>query len=133
MPTKPRRQLYLDPDLDERLDVLATRSGTSKSAILATALRAYLDRRGAKELDDLLGTRLNRLGRGQDVIMESLALFIRYYLTITAPVPDADKAALAIGQDRFQAFINQVARRMASGRGFAQDLATQTAHQEAAE
>jgi len=133
MPIKPRLQLYVDPDLIKRLDTTADRTGASKSAILAAALRAYLDRRGAKELDDLLGVRLNRLGRDQEVILESLALFIRYYLTVTAPIPDADKATLAVGQDRFQSFINQVARRLAGGTGFTHELTAARVAKEAAE
>lgn len=123
---KPRHHLYLDDELTERLDALAAKPGSSKSAIVADALRAYLARRGAKELDDLLkvrldriGAQLNRIERDQQVVLESLALFVRYQLTVTAPLPEPDQAARAVGQDRFQAFIDQVGRQMANGRSFA--------------
>lgn len=123
---KPRHHLYLDDELTKRLDALAAKPGSSKSAIVADALRAYLARRGAKELDDLLkvrldriGAQLNRIERDQQVVLESLALFVRYQLTVTAPLPEPDQAARAVGQDRFQAFIDQVGRQMANGRSFA--------------
>lgn len=119
--TKPRYQLYLDPELSERFEELAAKKGHCKSAILTDALRAYLDRKGAKQLDDLLGVRLSRLERDQKVMLETLALFVRYYLTVTAPIPEADKATIAVGQDRFRAFIDQVGRRLASGKGLSHE------------
>lgn len=115
--SKVRYQLYLDTELSETFERLADKKGHCKSAILADALRAYLNRRGAKELDDLLGVRLSRLESHQDIVLESLALFVRYYLTVTAPVNEQDKAAIAIGNDRFALFTRQVGRRLASGKG----------------
>jgi hypothetical protein len=52
--------------------------------------------------------------RDIDVVLESLALFIRYQLTATAPLPEADAAGRAVGRDRFEAFVAQVGRQMAS-------------------
>lgn len=122
MTPKCRHQLFLDADLSERLEALAAKPGTSKSAILADALIAWLTRRGSNELDDRFGlrlermsTQLGRLERDQQIMMESLALFVRYQLTINAPLPEPDKAAQAVGRDRFQAFINQVGRHIAGG------------------
>ncbi|AZS19917.1 MULTISPECIES: CopG family transcriptional regulator [unclassified Caulobacter] len=120
---KPRHQIYLDERLTEALDRLGGRSGTSKSAIVADALRAFLERRAAGELDELLKIRLdrvsralNRVERNQKILMESLALFVRYQLTITAPLPEADRAGQALGRERFQRFVDQVGRQLASGR-----------------
>lgn len=123
---KPRHHLYLDEELTARLDALATKPGSSKSAIVSDALRAYLARRGAREIDDLLkmrldrhGAQLNRIERDLQVLLESLALFVRYQLTVTAPLPEPDQAARAVGRDRFQAFIDQVGRQIAGeGRTF---------------
>lgn len=128
---KPRHHLYLDDELTERLEALAGKPGTSKSAIVADALRAYLARRGAKELDDLLKVRLdrvtNQLGRMErdiQILLESLALFIRYSFTITAPLPQSQEAAArAVAQDRYQAFVDQVGRRIAGGHTLSRDLA----------
>ncbi|MDE2166243.1 MAG: CopG family transcriptional regulator [Alphaproteobacteria bacterium] len=127
---KPRHHLYLDDELTAKLDALASKPGTSKSAIVADALRAYLARRGAKELDDLLKVRLDRvttqLGRMErdiQILLETLALFVRYEFTVTAPLPDSEQAAArAVAQDRYQAFIEQVGRRIAGGRTIGREL-----------
>ncbi|MGD9601823.1 MAG: CopG family transcriptional regulator [Gammaproteobacteria bacterium] len=118
---KARHQLFLDADLSEKLEALAAKPGASKSAILADAVAAWLNRRGAQELDDRFGLRLNRISaqlnrieRDQQVLLESLALFVRYQLTVTAPLPEADQAARAVGRDRFQAFVDQVGRQLAA-------------------
>jgi hypothetical protein len=43
-------------------------------------------------------------------------MFIRYYLTLTAPTPKAEQdASRIIGNQRFEAFVTQVGRRLASG------------------
>jgi len=46
---------------------------------------------------------------------EALNRDFRYQLTVTAPLPEADQAARAIGRDRFQAFVDQVGRQIAGG------------------
>ena len=125
---KTRHQLYLAADVAEKLEALAAKPGASKSAILADAVQAWLTRRGTKELDDRFALRLDRIStqlarieRDQQILLESLALFIRYYLTTNAPLPEPDQAARAVGRDRFQAFIDQVGRHIArGGRAFGQ-------------
>jgi len=79
---KARHQLFLDADLSEKLEALAAKPGASKSAILADAVAAWLNRRGAQELDDRFGLRLNRMSaqlnrieRDQQVLLESLERF----------------------------------------------------------
>jgi hypothetical protein len=121
-PAKCRHQLYLDADISERLETLAAEPGASKSAILADAVQAWLTKRGSHELDDRFGRRLERISaqvgrieRDQQIVMESLALFIRFFLTVNAPLPESDQAARAVGRDRFKAFIDQVGRNLASG------------------
>ena len=121
-PAKCRHQLYLDADISERLEALAAKPGSSKSTILADALQAWLTKRGTRELDDpfrqmldRISKQLGRIERDQEVTMESLALFIRYFLTVNAPLPESDQAARAVGRDRFKAFIDQVGRNLASG------------------
>ena len=122
-PRKIRHQLFLDPAISAQLEELAAKPGASKSAILADAVEAWLNRRGSHELDDRFGQRLNRMSaqlnrieRDEMVLLESLALFVRYQLMVTAPLPEPDAAIRAIGRDRFQAFVDQVGRQMADGR-----------------
>ncbi|WP_287459241.1 CopG family transcriptional regulator [Sphingomonas sp.] len=120
---KPRHHLYLDDELTARLDMLGSKPGTSKSAIVSDALRDYLNRRATREVDDLLKSRLDRIStqlgrieRDGMVLLETLSLFIRYQLTVTAPLPEADKAAQAVGRERFRRFVDQVGRQLATGR-----------------
>jgi hypothetical protein len=118
---KPRHHLYLDDELTSQLDALASKPGVTKSAIVADALRQYLARRGAQAIDEALRIRLDRQARQLErierdiqVLLESLALFVRYQLTVTAPLPEPDRAAHAVGKERFQKFIDQVGRQMAA-------------------
>lgn len=118
-----RHQLFLPTELSDRLEALAAKPGATKSSILAAAVVAFLDRRGASELDERFGQRLDRISRqlarierdGQ-VGIESLALFIRYMLAVNAPLPEEDEVARAVGRDRFAAFVARVGRQLASGR-----------------
>ena len=118
-----RHQLFLSRALSERLETLARGPGASKSKILAEAVAAFLDRRGDDVLDrhfahrlDRLSNQLARIERNGEVELESLALFVRYMLTVNAPLPEDDEAARAIGRDRFAAFVERVGRHLASGR-----------------
>lgn len=123
MADKIRHQLFLPKPLSDRLEVLAAKPGASKSAILADAVTAWLNRRGASELDDRFGIRLDRmttaLGRIErdgHVLIETLALFVRYELAIHAPLAENDQAGRAVARERFEAFIAQVGRQIADGR-----------------
>ncbi len=135
---KSRRHMYLDNALTEELDRLAAKPGTSQSAIVSDALRAYFDNRGANALDERLRTRFDRFGaqlgrveRDIGIVMESLALFVHYELMVTAPLPKADQAAArAVAQDRFQEFLDTVSRRLANGKNFRAELLARESQQE---
>ena len=123
MVEKIRHQLFLAKPLSDRLEALAAKPGATKSAILADALTAWLDRRGSSELDDRFGLRLDRMTnalsrieRDGYVLLETVALFIRFELSIQAPLAENDQAGRAIGRDRFEAFVAQVGRQIAAGR-----------------
>ncbi|NMN02932.1 MULTISPECIES: CopG family transcriptional regulator [unclassified Novosphingobium] len=123
MAQKVRHQLFLPAPLSERLEALATRPGTSKSAILADAVTAWLDRRGASALEDRFAIRLDRMSlaigrieRDTHVVLEALALFIRFELSIQAPLAEDDQAGRALAARRFEAFVHQVRRQVATGR-----------------
>jgi hypothetical protein len=119
---KIRQNLYIDRELSDALEALAGPRG-NKSHLVNDALKAFLARRAAKDIDDLLKPRLDRISRELvgarrdiDVLLESLSLFVRYQLMVTAPLPDADAAARAVGRDRFEAFVSQVGRQIAGGK-----------------
>ncbi|WP_066793647.1 CopG family transcriptional regulator [Sphingomonas soli] len=120
---KVRHQLFLPRPVSDRLEAIAAKPGASKSAILADAVTAWLDRRGKSELDDRFGLRLDRLTaslgrteRHNHIVLETLALSIRYQLSIHAPLAENDVAGRAKARERFEAFVAQVGRQIAAGR-----------------
>jgi predicted transcriptional regulator len=123
MAGKIRHQLFLSDALTERFEALAARPGMTKSAMLEDALGHWLTLKGKGELDDRFSLRLDRLTaalsrieRANDIILESLALFIRYELAIHPPLAESDVAGRAKGRERFALFIEQVGQAVASGR-----------------
>lgn len=121
---KPRQNIYLDDDLNEHLESLAAKPGSSKSAIIRDALMAYLARRGSNELQDTFSKRLDELSkqlntieRHQRVLIESMALYIRYHFGVIPPLPESQQAAAhALGTERYRVFIKQVGRLLAGGK-----------------
>lgn len=116
-----RYQLFLPEELSRRFDALASAPGASKSAILTDALTAWLARQAASELENKFSARLDRMSmalgrieRDGHILLESLALFVRYELMVQAPLPEADEAARAVGRDRFEAFVTRVGEALAS-------------------
>ena len=68
-----------------------------------------------------------RLSREHDIISETLALFVRYFLVVTPPVPDDEQdAARALGLARFECFVTQLAERVAGGRALLDDVLEET-------
>lgn len=120
---KPRHNIYIDEETSAELEALAARPGASKSAIITDAIRHYIRHRGAHALDEALRIRLDRLTRENnlirrdiDVLTESLAFFVRLYLTFNAHTPVPDKATQAVAQERYQKFVEQVGRQIAAGK-----------------
>ncbi len=117
---KPRHHLYLDDDLTQELEHLASKPGASKSAIVTAALRQYLKHKGADDRDEALRSRLDRLSRHQqrterdlDLIVETLTRLVRVYLLMTSHMPAPDEAGRAQARARYDQFINEVGRAMA--------------------
>ena len=120
--TRVRYQLFLPEELSHRFEALAAKPGASKSGILVDALTAWLNRQAASELENKFSQRLDRMSmalgrieRDGHILLESVALFIRYELTVQAPLAEGDDAARAVGRDRFNAFVTRVGEAMASG------------------
>jgi len=120
---KIRHQLFLSAALSKRLDALATQRKVPRSALLEQAMTVWLDSQGTNLLEDRFGRRLDlifaALGRNErndDILRETLALFIRYQLAIHPPLADDDVAGRAIGRQRFNLFVTRVARRLAAGK-----------------
>ncbi|WP_341632002.1 CopG family transcriptional regulator [Sphingomonas agri] len=121
-PENIRFRITVPSELLQRLEGVIGR-GASKSSVVATAISAWIDRKGDDELElrfarrlDRQSAQLGRIERIANIDLESLALFIQYMLTINAPIADEDEAARALGRDRFRAFTQRVARQLATGR-----------------
>jgi predicted DNA-binding protein len=117
---KTRHQFYLPDDLSEKLDAIAAEPGSSKTAILTDAFRAWLERRGATELDERFGLRLDRLSRADeqlarklDFVAEALGTFVQHQLTLSAHQPPFEPETGQLGLQRYRAFVETVGRRLA--------------------
>jgi hypothetical protein len=128
--SKIRHQFYLPDDLSRALDDLASKPGASKTAILTDALRAWMERKAGNEIDERFGPRLDRQQRIAQrseamlgAIAEMLDLFVAHQLTLTAHQPPFDTETGQLGRQRYQQFIDQVARRLANNRGVPRLLA----------
>jgi len=120
---KIRQNLYIERKVSEAIEAIAGGPGANKSRLVNEALAAWLARRGTKEIDDLFKGRLDLMSReiagarrDIDIVLESLALLVRYQLTVTAPLAEGDEAGRAQGRARFEAFITEVGRQLAAGR-----------------
>jgi predicted DNA-binding protein len=117
---KTRHQFYLPDDLSEKLEALAAEPGSSKTAILTDAFQAWLERRGATELDERFGVRLDRLSRADeqlarklDFVAEALGTFVQHQLTLSAHQPPFEPETGQLGLQRYHAFVETVGRRLA--------------------
>ena len=117
---KVRHQLFLTKELSARLDRIATGTGRARSELLMEALEAWLNRRNPAATEEALGARLTRferhieaVRRHQGLQWEVLARMLRHQLLIGAGLPPADAAAQASALKTFEAFIEELADRVA--------------------
>ncbi|RWL93236.1 MAG: CopG family transcriptional regulator [Mesorhizobium sp.] len=122
--------VYLDPDVMRRLSAYAARREQPMSLIAEAAIASFLspdadERREAaiaKRLDQQ-ERRLARLERDVGIAVETLALFIRFWLTTTPPLPEpAAQAARAKAGARYDNFIAALGRRLSEGPKLRQEI-----------
>jgi hypothetical protein len=120
----------LPADLALKLADYASRKGVPQALIVETALASFLSPDSSERLEGALGRRLDRLVRQverleRNVVIsnEALALFVRFWLTATPPLPDAvQPAAQAKGRERYEGYVEALGRRLAKGRTLASEL-----------
>ncbi|ERI14381.1 CopG family transcripitonal regulator [Ochrobactrum sp. EGD-AQ16] len=134
MPPRPdkkqRLSVYLDPDLKRRLADFAERRGQSDSLIAEAAIASFLSPDADERKEAAIGKRLDRIDRSiqrleRDVGIanEAFALFIRFWLTSTASLPDTVQAAArAKGGERYDKFLVALGRRLANGPRLRQEV-----------
>ncbi len=122
-PRKERLSVYLDPHVMRSLIDYADRRGKSKSLIAEAAIASFLSPDAAERQEATLARRLDRLVRQTErlerdvgIAVETLALFVRFWLTATPALPEqAQAAARAKGAERYHAFIEALGRRLSKG------------------
>lgn len=76
----------------------------------------------SKRLDQL-DRRMTRLERDVGIAVETLAVFIRFWITTTPALPEpAAQAARAKSSERYEAFITALGRRLAQGPKLRQEI-----------
>ncbi|MBN9408202.1 CopG family transcriptional regulator [Variovorax sp.] len=125
-----RLNVFIAPEHARQLDAVAASKGASKSSIVAAALASWLSPDAADQREaatakrlDRLARQFERLERDQNILIETLALYVRYYLTVSTPVPEAhQEAAKAQGKARFEQFTEQLGRHLLRGRSLVRDV-----------
>src|ERR1700753_832844 len=115
-----RMNVYFPPGLLRQLSDLADRKKLSRSAIVEAAVASFLSPDGADRREaafarrlDRLSRQMQRLGRDVGVAADTLALFIRFWLTVTPPLPNEAQAAAQLkGRERFEGFVETLGRRL---------------------
>ncbi|MDI3563373.1 CopG family transcriptional regulator [Bradyrhizobium sp. Arg816] len=136
-----RMNVYFPPELLKQISELADRKKLSRSAIVEAAVASFLSPDGADRREaaftrrlDRLSRQMQRLERDVGLTAETLALFIRFWLTITPPLPnDAQATAQAKGRERFEGFVEALGRRLQKGQNFLREIPEDIRRQEPAE
>ena len=125
---KPRVGVYLSEQMAARLAAAAKRPGASKSALVEAALAQFLganDDTSDLPIDRrlcLMSRQLEELDRGLRIVNETVALQARFHLAVTPVLPAADqRAACALGAERFDELAAQVRRRVQLGTSLMQE------------
>lgn len=128
--SRTRLNIFIEADHAKRLDQLAAHKGVSKSAVIAAALASFLSPDAGDQREAALAKRLDRLSRqfdrlerDQGILIETVALYVRYFLTVSVPVPESQQdAARAQGRARYAQFVEQLARHIQRGRSLVREV-----------
>lgn len=136
---KAQISVYLDAEVMAMLGDYASRRDQPMSMIAEAAIASFLspdadERREAaiaRRLDQL-DRRMSRLERDTGISVETLAVFVRFWLNTTPALPEpAVEAARAKAAERYEAFITALGRRLAKGPALRQEIAEDVAGDDA--
>lgn len=122
--------VYLDPDIMKSLSSFAARREQPMSLIAEAAIASFLspdadERREAaiaKRLDQI-DRKIARLERDIGISVESFAVFVRFWLTTTPPLPEPSaQAARAKAGARYDQFVAALGRRLNQGPKLRQEI-----------
>jgi hypothetical protein len=125
-----RMNVYFPAAMLKEVCDLADRKKLSRSAIVEAAVASFLSPDGGDKREaafarrlDRLSRQVQRLERDLGITAETLALFVRFWLTITPPLPtEAQAAAQAKGRERFEGFVDTLGRRLQKGQSFLREI-----------
>src|SRR6201991_1159751 len=125
----------LPPELARQLADYAGRKRVHQAFVVETALASFLSPDNSERMEAALGKRLDRLTRQVErlerhvtISNEALALFVRFWLTATPPLPDtAQPAAQAKGRERYESYVEALGRRLAKGQTLADEVSQEIA------
>ena len=120
---KSKHTFRLSPEVARQLADYAARKRVSQAELVEAALVSFMSPDGSERMEAAFSRRidrvireLERLDRHVESGNEALALFIRFWLTANPPLPDAAVAAAqAKGKERYDSFVQALARRMDTG------------------
>ncbi|ESX29197.1 MULTISPECIES: ribbon-helix-helix protein, CopG family [unclassified Mesorhizobium] len=129
-PRKQRLSVYLDPTVMSRLAEHAARRDFSRSLVAEAAIESFLSPDAAERQEaaitkrlDQLDRRMTRQERDVAIAVETLAVFVRFWLATTPALPEpAAQAAHAKAGDRYDAFVTALGRRLARGPKLRQEI-----------
>ena len=97
---KQRVSVYLEPDVMRALADFAARRGQSRSLVAEAAIASFLSPDAAERQEAVTGKRLDQLDRRMTrmerdlgISVETLAVFVRFWLTTSPPLPEPAQAA----------------------------------------
>lgn len=127
---KTKISAYLDPDVMTMLVDYAARRNQPQSMIVEAAIASFLSPDAAERREAAIGKRLDqldrrmmRLERDLGIAVETLAVFVRFWLTTTPALPEpAAQAARAKAGERYESFVTALGRRLAKGPTLRQEV-----------
>ncbi len=125
-----RMNVYFPPELVKQITNLADRKKLSRSAIVEAAVASFLSPDGADSREaafarrlDRLSRQVQRLERNVGISIETLALFVRFWLTVMPPLPtDAQAAAQLKGRQRYEGFVEALGQRLQKGQSLLHEI-----------
>ncbi len=127
---KEQLTVYLEPELIQTLTEYAERRRKPKSLVAEAAIASFLspdasecqEATSARRLDRMT-RQMERLERDVGISVETIALFIRFWLMATPSLPEQIQAAArAKGAERYEGFMQALGRRLAKGPGFIREV-----------
>lgn len=127
---KAQISVYLDTATMGLLADYAARRDQPQSLIAEAAIASFLSPDAEEQREaavikrlDKLDRRIARMERDVGITVETMAVFIRFWLATTPALPDSvTQAARAKAGERYEAFVAALGRRLAKGPRLLQEI-----------